>query len=60
MKESVMKKIPIQVSPENIKYMNDNQLSFAKILNNHIDNLRTQGSNISKDKIDGKKETVSK
>lgn len=52
-----MKKIPIQVSSENVKYMNDNQLSFAKVLNNHIDYLRTQSSKNSKEILDGDKKS---
>lgn len=36
-----MKKIPVQVTDENVKFMLENDLSFSKVLNSAIDNLRT-------------------
>jgi len=37
---NVMKKIPVLVSKENIKYMTNHNLSYAKVLNHMIEILR--------------------
>ena len=35
-----MKKIPVLVTDENIKYANDNNLSFSKIINHLLDKIK--------------------
>ena len=38
-----MKKIPVLVTDENIKYANDNNLSFSKIINHLLDKIKNDG-----------------
>lgn len=35
-----MKKIPIQITDENVKFINDNNLSFSKVVNHLIDKMK--------------------
>jgi hypothetical protein len=35
-----MKKIPIQITDENVKFLNESNISFAKFLNNCIEQFR--------------------
>lgn len=39
-----MKKIPVQVTDKNADFMNEHNLSFAKVMNNAIDQLRALSS----------------
>jgi hypothetical protein len=39
-----MKKIPVQVTEDNIKFMNDNNLSFSYFINLCIESLREKDS----------------
>lgn len=50
-----MKKIPVQVTDENVKFMLENDLSFSKVMNSAIDNLRTVCSH---SKMENKDEKV--
>lgn len=44
-----VKKIPVQISQENVDYLNRNNLSIAKTVNSLLDKLRIDDSNTSKE-----------
>lgn len=57
--KELMTKIPIQISESNRLWMNENHLSYAKILNKSIEKLRTECSgNSNMEKLDEYKLSV--
>lgn len=47
-KKSIMTKLPVQITKQNVEFVNVNKLSFSRLINDKIDELRLQYSEAEK------------